>query len=82
LINAPATFLRTGCSTWCPAVYTAHYSGPGWTQAHALLCLCFQDVKPKKTKNNKKGEVADGKKKGKKEPEEKWKWWVQGPVCP
>uniref|UniRef100_A0A3Q3XNV7 DNA topoisomerase I n=1 Tax=Mola mola TaxID=94237 RepID=A0A3Q3XNV7_MOLML len=30
-------------------------------------------IKPTKTKN-KKGEVADGKKKAKKEPEEKWKW--------
>ena len=46
------------------------------------VSLCFQDVKPKKTKNNKKGEVADGKKKGKKEPEEKWKWWVWVLVCP
>uniref|UniRef100_A0A667XJN1 DNA topoisomerase I n=1 Tax=Myripristis murdjan TaxID=586833 RepID=A0A667XJN1_9TELE len=34
------------------------------------------DIKPKKTKN-KKGEVTDGKKKGKKEPEEKWKWWEE-----
>lgn len=32
-----------------------------------------QVIKPVKTKN-KKGEIADGKKKAKKEPEEKWKW--------
>ncbi|XP_051269746.1 DNA topoisomerase I, like isoform X2 [Dicentrarchus labrax] len=35
-----------------------------------------EDVKSKKTKN-KKGEVTDGKKKAKKEPEEKWKWWEE-----
>lgn len=35
----------------------------------------FQDIKSKKTKS-KKGEAADGKKKTKQEPEEKWKWWV------
>uniref|UniRef100_A0A7N6AT41 DNA topoisomerase I n=1 Tax=Anabas testudineus TaxID=64144 RepID=A0A7N6AT41_ANATE len=34
------------------------------------------DIKSKKTKN-KKGEVTDGKKKAKKEPEEKWKWWEE-----
>lgn len=38
-------------------------------------CSIFQVIKPTKTKN-KKGEVADGKKKAKKEPEEKWKWCV------
>lgn len=32
------------------------------------------DIKPSK---NKKGVVADGKKKAKKEPEEKWKWWEE-----
>lgn len=32
-----------------------------------------QDIKAVKTKN-KKGDVADGKKKAKKEQEEKWKW--------
>ncbi|XP_068598339.1 DNA topoisomerase I, like [Brachionichthys hirsutus] len=35
-----------------------------------------EDVKSKKTKD-KKGKVADGKKKAKKEPEEKWKWWEE-----
>lgn len=40
-----------------------------------LFLFPFQDIKSKKTKN-KKGEVADGKKKAKKEPEEKWKWLV------
>jgi len=35
-----------------------------------------EDVKPKKSKN-KKGQVVDGKKKAKKEPEEKWKWWEE-----
>lgn len=38
-----------------------------------IVYLPFQGIKPTKTKN-KKGEVADGKKKAKKEPEEKWKW--------
>lgn len=33
----------------------------------------LQDIKAVKTKN-KKGDVADGKKKAKKEQEEKWKW--------
>ncbi|XP_073732186.1 DNA topoisomerase I, like [Misgurnus anguillicaudatus] len=37
-----------------------------------------EDVKPKKKTKDKKGEVAtDGKKKAKKEPEEKWKWWEE-----
>lgn len=33
----------------------------------------LQDIKAVKTKT-KKGDVADGKKKAKKEQEEKWKW--------
>lgn len=39
------------------------------------LFFPLQDIKAVKTKN-KKGEIADGKKKAKKEPEEKWKWLV------
>ncbi|KAL3059166.1 hypothetical protein OYC64_011148 [Pagothenia borchgrevinki] len=34
-----------------------------------------EDIKPKKTRN--KPGVADGKKKAKNEPEEKWKWWEE-----
>ncbi|KAJ8412242.1 hypothetical protein AAFF_G00145090 [Aldrovandia affinis] len=34
-----------------------------------------EDIKPKKKTKDKKG--ADGKKKVKKEPEEKWKWWEE-----
>uniref|UniRef100_A0AAR2IR82 DNA topoisomerase I n=1 Tax=Pygocentrus nattereri TaxID=42514 RepID=A0AAR2IR82_PYGNA len=38
----------------------------------------LSDIKPKKKTKDKKGEVrADGKKKAKKEPEEKWKWWEE-----
>ncbi|KAA0707692.1 DNA topoisomerase 1 [Triplophysa tibetana] len=37
-----------------------------------------EDIKPKKKTKDKKAEVAtDGKKKAKKEPEEKWKWWEE-----
>ncbi|KAL7842958.1 hypothetical protein AOLI_G00244700 [Acnodon oligacanthus] len=37
-----------------------------------------EDIKPKKKTKDKKGEVrTDGKKKVKKEPEEKWKWWEE-----
>ncbi|KAK1799679.1 hypothetical protein P4O66_006215 [Electrophorus voltai] len=37
-----------------------------------------EDIKPKKKTKEKKGEVGtDGKKKVKKEPEEKWKWWEE-----
>lgn len=45
-----------------------------WKSSNSFSSL-FQDIKSKKTKG-KKGEVTDGKKKAKKEPEEKWKWWV------
>lgn len=38
-----------------------------------LVSFSPQDLKTVKTKN-KKGEIADGKKKAKKEQEEKWKW--------
>lgn len=40
-----------------------------------FVFLCSQDTKSKKTKN-KKGEVTEGKKKAKNEPEDKWKWWL------
>ncbi|XP_033914491.2 DNA topoisomerase 1 isoform X1 [Acipenser ruthenus] len=36
-----------------------------------------EDIKPKKKTKDKRGAAADGKKRVKKEPEEKWKWWEE-----
>lgn len=44
-----------------------------WMPSNVFLCLYFfKDIKPKKKTKDKK--VTEGKK-GKKEEEEKWKWW-------
>uniref|UniRef100_A0A3Q0RUT2 DNA topoisomerase I n=1 Tax=Amphilophus citrinellus TaxID=61819 RepID=A0A3Q0RUT2_AMPCI len=49
-----------------------------WSSVFAVISLYVfvKDFKSKKTKH-KKEEVTDGKKKAKKEPEEKWKWWEE-----
>ncbi|MGH0124486.1 UNVERIFIED_CONTAM: hypothetical protein FKN15_077171 [Acipenser sinensis] len=39
--------------------------------------LLVEDIKPKKKTKDKRGAAADGKKRVKKEPEEKWKWWEE-----
>ncbi|XP_055773292.1 DNA topoisomerase I, like isoform X2 [Salvelinus fontinalis] len=57
-------------------LYLIYFSDPLRERILMRLFL-VKDIKPKKTQKNKKGEVADGKKKAKKEPEEKWKWWEE-----
>lgn len=54
--------------------YRIYFSDPLRERRLMRSLFLVKDIKPKKTQKNKKGEVADGKKKAKKEPEEKWKW--------